>query len=202
MSQNSSADALRPATEELSRAREAMSRMEAATTLREIESAWSSYLEHINRVWAKTESACKADSKFRPWQGAVKKERKADMLLKYLFHARNSDTHTLTRITSQQAGGYNIAPRQGSGLYIKQMLIGGSENGGTNILYEGSPAKIELIAPHVRLERVRNRDEWYTPPVMHLGQQIQDRSPLGIARLGLEYYENFLFVAREKFFPS
>ena len=123
------------------------------------------------------------------------------MLLKYLLHARNSDEHTLTEIVSEQPGGIGINPASGiSGLYIKSLKMSGGPQG-MNIRYEGSPAEIRVVRPHVRLERVYDRGEWYNPPTQHLSTPLSQRDPVAVATLGFDYYRAFLTDAEATFFP-
>ena len=45
---------------------------------------------------------------------------------------------------------------------------------------------------HVRLERVLDSGQWYMPPAVHLGVPLKDRGLIAVAKLGYDYYENFV----------
>jgi hypothetical protein len=188
------------AKRELAATKRALESMRTAKTLDDLEAAWRSFLQNANKVWTKLELVCKAPSKAQPWFGGHLRARKKDMLLRYLHHARNSDEHTLTEIVSKQPGGIGIRGAPGtSGVHIKSMTIKGGPQG-MHIDYEGSPIEIVQIAPHVQLERVFDRGDWYNPPTQHLDKPLGKTDPIGVAALGYEYICAMVAEAEGKFF--
>jgi hypothetical protein len=70
--------------------------------------AWSRLLVFGNRVFTKLEQVSKNSSTGRAWYSRVKKRRSEDPLLRYLQHARNTDEHSLTRVTVSDGGSFHV----------------------------------------------------------------------------------------------
>lgn len=88
----------------------------------------------------------------------------------------------------------------GEEIVIKHLEFG---KDGQIVKYEGShPMHITFYPGRVELMRVKDRGSWYNPPAQHLGQPLQNSSPLDVAELGLKFYTAFVAEAEAKFFPS
>jgi hypothetical protein len=132
----------------------------------------------LRKVWIKTERGCQHIRKsFQPWQGKFKRQREDDQLLRYLEHARNADEHTIQ---------LNLDD-------IPQTVTVGGDP-----VYVGYD--VVVIAPRIELRSVKDRGEWYEPPVEHLGKALAERDPLKVAELGLAFYAGFVEQAERKFF--
>jgi hypothetical protein len=80
----------------LERARATIPTMERTDIpIKDVESAWWSFLLSANSVYTKLEQGSKDNGKSKAWFGRAKHVRKNDPLLSYLHHARNSDEHSL-----------------------------------------------------------------------------------------------------------
>ena len=63
----------------------------------EFQDHWLEFLRAWKAGYSKVEQAAKDNARELQWFGAVKKERRADPLLRYLFEARNDEEHGLTQ---------------------------------------------------------------------------------------------------------
>ncbi|HHQ4928184.1 TPA: hypothetical protein ACSP88_001591 [Aeromonas hydrophila] len=188
------------AKNELNTAIRACERMRTAQSMSELESEWRIYLSSIEKCWVKTERACQEfQNKFQPWQGKYKSIRKTDQLLKYLYHARHSDQHSIqeiiepkpsTLISSIGEPGQNVSIR-----YLTTNLLGGIDN------YQGSHPIITISLP-ARIEAlpVLSSKKWYEPPKKHLGKLIPLPTPIVIAELGISFYQEYINQVESKFF--
>ena len=196
------AEPLKPAKLELRAAENAIHKMEAASSVVEFEEEWRDFLGCLEKVWNKTERCCEVvRSQFQPWQGTYTRLRRKDMLVRYLKQARDADNHSIQEVIE-----YTPPSRQ--------IIVGGSTDGkstafyglvvaGDKVLYEGTtPIHIKTTAERVVAVRVKNNGEWHNPPTSHLGKPVPDAHPLTIAKLGLEFYQNFLEEVEAKFFPK
>ncbi len=188
-------DTFRPAKSELKSAERAISSMKNATTFDEIEEAWKIYLGSIEKCWIKIERVCQPKrNTFEPWQGQYKKLRKKDMLLRYIHHARNADQHTIEETVKHIPGGYALRNIQNKN-FTKSLKI---ENG-VITEYIGSPRMLETFPSRIELLRFKENGNWYNPPTQHLDKNLEKRDPIYIAEKGLEFYNQFVNEAEEKF---
>ena len=170
---------LREAKRELRSAERTLQRMRDASDFDGFEDAWGQYLVALRKVWIKTERGCQhVRKRFEPWQGKFKSQQRNDQLLRYLEHARNADEHTIQLILDD-------IPKQ-------TVTVGG------DTVYDGND--VVIIAPRIELRPVKDRGEWYDPPVEHLGKALAGRDPLKVAELGLTFYAGFVEQADTKFF--
>jgi hypothetical protein len=164
------------------------------------EEAWRDFLGSIEKCWAKVEQGCQGfRSPYQPWAGSFSQIRKKDPLLRYLKHARNADQHTIQEIVAHHRGGWtSFIPASDKPIQIDRMVV----EDGRLMEYRGSePLHFRIYPDRVELLRVKDRGEWYNPPMQHLDQPLQSNSPLAVAELGLRFYEDFVVRTEAKFFP-
>lgn len=194
------ASSLRAAERELETAERALQRMQASNSLEEFEDEWRVYLGAIEKSWAKVERACQEfKNQFQPWQGSYKQLRKSDPLLKYLYHARHSDQHSIQEFVENKQPEYTMS--------IGQIIPGPptkmTDPFGNSITFQaGRPSKIKHTSLPQRIELlpVLNSKRWYQPPVKHLDQVIEWPAPVTVAEIGLGFYRTYLNKANERFF--
>jgi hypothetical protein len=180
----------------LENARQALAQMERANSFEAYEFAWRQFLQELNKIWKKVELECKKHPKFSGWRSKYADLRKTDPVLSYLLHARNSDEHTLTEITKRTPGSISILPPPETGsVYIRSLTVHQGR-----IEYDGSPAIFQVTNPSVQLERVFDRGVWYDVPTQHLGNELRDTSPHGVAQSAIAFYADYVAGA-EKTFP-
>lgn len=197
-------DAIRHSLARLSKAREALSRLEVAQTLDTADSAWSDLLLTGNAVFSKLEQGSKANGKAAGWFGRVKKLRKDDPLLSYMHHARNSEEHGIEDITRRMKAGQATLtirepfdPKKLEGVQIR---IGTSRSGHVHV----SSSNEDVITPkmydqpEIALVRVADPrfNDYFDPPFEHLGQPLADQSPSTVGRLFVAYITQLIEDAR------
>lgn len=191
---------LKAAKLEIESARSAIRRMEAAADSTEYRSAWNEFLGAIEKCWNKTERALKDDTKFQPWQGQYENRRKNESMLLYLKHARNVDQHTLEESTLPLASSTAVAirPKSGrtsAGEILKSIRLG--PNGASSV-DENVELKQLNFPPRMLLRPVIDRGATYPVPTEYKGTVLHS-DPLVVARLALEFYEDFVGKAEQKF---
>ncbi len=97
--------AVKLASERLSKAERALLRLESADKFVAAEEAWADFLLAINSIYSKLEQGAKVNGKSLSWFGRKKNERRKDPLLRYLHFARNSDEHGIEKITENHVSG-------------------------------------------------------------------------------------------------
>ncbi|MGI8638871.1 MAG: hypothetical protein ACR2MG_02820 [Pyrinomonadaceae bacterium] len=188
-------DIFRQAKAELNSAERAISTMKNAKTFDEFEDAWKSYLNNIEKCWVKVERACQHKRNvFQPWQGKYAVSRKKDMLLRYIKHARNVDQHTFEETVKHVPGGFALKHPGGSG-FVKSFKM----EKGVITEYIGSPLIVENYPSQIELLKIKDSGNWYNPPTQHLDENLEKRDPIYVAEKGLEFYNQFLKEAEEKF---
>lgn len=177
-------------------ARIAFESMKLSRTTHEMARQWKSFVERHNVAMSRLIKATEA-GKSKAWCDLkLKNARKTDDLLSYLHQARNAEEHGIEEIT-EQIPGMIIIGGPGESMSDVRITIDG---GGVRGSYRSErPVTIADIPGHVRLIPVANRGVTYQPPTLHSGNAIDDRSPVGVAKLGLDYLEQALAHA-EGFF--
>ncbi|MDF2368309.1 hypothetical protein [Sneathiella sp.] len=159
------------------------------------EEAWIQFLGAINTIFSKLEQGSKINQKSKSWYDGVKHQRRKDPLLSYLRQARNSEEHTLEG--SSDKTGFTAHTNRKD---VKIVRSGKKDN------------HIEVVVP----ENVKKGDELFTirgpgiylidvidgrsgklfqVPKEHLGQSIENTTPLEVASKALMYMENLISEA-------
>ena len=187
---------LKAARSELGAARSAIDRMRESGEFESFEHAWKDFLSAIEKVWAKCERECKSIGSFPSWQARFSHIRRYDPLLRYLKHARNADHHTLQEIVSHEPGHRTLNPLGGGSWYIERLVI----SGGEVVEYKGDKPMVQRDYPsRVKLLPVVDRGRQYDTPTQHLDSEIPGASPVQVAMLAVQWYEDFLNQVENKF---
>ena len=196
--------AIRHSLNRLEKAREALSKLEDAKTLKDAESAWSDLLLAGNGVYTKLEQGSKVNGKATAWFGRMKKVRKDDPLLSYMHHARNSEEHGIEDVTVRMDAGQATLtirepfdPVRLEGLEIR---VETDSRGHVCV----SSSNEDLIAtkmfdkPELALIRVKDPrfSDHFDPPFEHLGQKLAGISPSAIGNLFVDYLAKLIDEAR------
>jgi len=184
------------AKKEMAAAKRALTSMKAATSFDVFEEEWRDLLNCLEKLWNKVERGCqhKKDS-FQPWQGKYSRERKKDMLLRYLKQARDADNHSIQEVAEVRPGHRTMNFVNPMGGYIDHMEI----RNGEVVSYRGDPMIVADHPPTVEAVKVKNSGNWYNPPTSHLGKSVKSKHPVLLGELGIKFYESFLNEAEEKF---
>lgn len=164
----------------------------------ELETAWWQFLLATNGVFAKLEQGAKGHGPSEAWFGRIKHERRTDELLNYLRHARNSEEHGLD-------GSSSPAGIRGKSL-TKGVKVFHNDDGEIDRIEVPStlpvsaefPVSVQLSPPGLRLLPLKDRcGNVYEPPSKHLGQTIDERSPRGVAKLALKFFQRIVAEAED-----
>jgi hypothetical protein len=153
---------------------------------------WYEFLVSANSIFGVFEQGAKqGDDGDRDWFKARKQQRKDDPLLSYLHHARNADEHHVASVTElakprmvMMAGEEKIA--------AVEDMVG---NKGTFQNLQSGPADltkvngIRVYPERAKLIKVTDSSGTYEPPVMHLGEALEENSPSEVAKLMTVYLE-------------
>jgi hypothetical protein len=186
--------AVEKARARLGRADQALRRIEASTTFKEFESAWSDFLLAWNSIYSVLEQGAKAKPQSRQWFGAKKRERRDDPLLQYLHQARNADEHGIEPVAVHDPGGIGIGV---GGQPVEVSNLRFDEEGRASAVVkslDGKPPKILIQGPHARpVEVVDSRyGNRYPVPREHLGKPLKRLSPLSMAQAGYAHSERLV----------
>jgi hypothetical protein len=191
--------ALELAAERLDMAEVEIFVIERASTYKEFRIAWTKFLLALNATYSKLEQGSKGGGKSEGWWGRLKNRRRTDPLLQYLHQARNTDEHGIvpvSKLVPQQIGIGSIKPG------VNNMEFGSiniSEKGiflGPNS--KGEIPDVTIYPPYAELVTVidTKHNNVYEPPTVHLQKTLEDTSPLGVARAGLNFLKSALEDAR------
>ena len=193
-------------------ARKALAELKSSRTFSDFSDSWYVVLTSSKNIYTVLEQGAKSSPQSMQWFGAKKQIRKSDPLLQYMFEARNDDEHGLGSAVQLKpelheigvAGpGYSNAVRLDGGPFSNVVIQGC----GTAVAFEGGPPPPDLrITPldgkPVRVRRTpatttlipiaARGDRVYAPPTHHLGQRLQDASPVAVAELNIAYLESVL----------
>src|ERR1700730_9651435 len=153
------------ARKEYDRAAECVSIIRTSPDFASVESAWSAFLVANGRVFTKLEQGSKSSSKSQAWWGHKLGQRRKDTLLRYLFHARNADEHTIEEITEPDETRITIAEPN-------ERIVGAMERGLIGRPNVPILLKTEIVFKNLRLMDVVDKGTRYEVPKDHLGAPI------------------------------
>ena len=157
-------------------AEEAIDAMESVSDLLNYEKSWKDFLGYLEVFWAKAK-----DSRIPSLSTTISRIghlRRTDELLRYLKHARDSNTHTirpiLEKVEGATGGGTLIIGGAGGGTIIRGRIEGGKAP--IDLVWEGN---LTFRFGLDRLEVIEVRDragQVYGIPLIHLGQPLKSKS--------------------------
>jgi hypothetical protein len=188
---------------ELEDARLAIERMKSAKSYEEFENEWKTFLSKLERAWNKAQDHYKRSPKWDGWKGKYTKSRKEDSLLKYLTNARGADEHTVSDITQNIPAELRIGLKLSDAngwIALNKVAVNEtrvhiettSNDPDAEVILHFSPEKTRLLP-------VVNRGVTYNVPTSHMAKEIDPNNVIGMAEMGLSFYESFLIEA-EKYF--
>ena len=188
------------ALEKVAEAEQGIFVMQNAKNRIEFEAGWIRFVDSLEEFWTRFFDEGKTKfPDFQPWAGVVEAFRKRDELLRYVYEARHQSQHGQIPL-SWEEGRIQIKP---SGNPIRSFAIfpdGTFEmDTGTNPTLPDStlihlPGKPQLPVVFNRKSKLS-----FAPPSNHAGASMEDISPLGAARIALEYYRTVFVAAKNKF---
>jgi hypothetical protein len=165
----------------------ALSDLKNANSYDQFFDAWFIFLTAWKGIYTVLEQGAKPLPQSMQWFGEKAKERRSDPLLQYLFQARNVEEHGLKRSIEHGGGAHLYAVTPGQNI---TMQINPATGRGRGIDFDtGLP--LELLneqPPGPTLAFIKDRNgKVCAPPIIHLGNQLKDMSPIGVAEIALSY---------------
>ncbi len=144
---------------------------------------WCAFLLHANRVFSKLEQGAKGTASL-PWHGTIRRARKKDPLLQYIYQARDAENHgdpTLGQDTVVKCGAPNVQMLSAAEFPVLEARIIGATVG----------------LPMLLLLPVKTRSGIYTPPTRHFEQDIRPSIEV-VAELTLTYLAQIITDAKSR----
>lgn len=195
---------------ELKNAEESYLLLLNAQTFSEAEKAWLDFLGALERVWQKTEYNMQKNSRYKGWHGKYISLRRNDELLAYLKNARDAKEHTISEgagIKFSESDMSKLGIRGADGSLTKlwefpsmKKVLEKSELTNDTVVHVEPDEKNMIKADLMKLNMVHNRGVSYSPPTKHLNKELNDTDPFFIAKLGLEFYKEFVKEVEATFF--
>lgn len=201
-------------------AQKALAELKACRTFVDFSDAWYVVLTSSKNIYTVLELGAKGSPQSMQWIGAKKQQRKSDALLQYMFQARNDDEHGLGSAVELKpelhefglAGpGFSNVVQFDGGPFSSIVCVR-DEPDGAAVAFEsmsppsdlkvtsldGKPVGFRRTPATTILMPVTGRDNrTYHPPTVHLGQSLQDTSPVAVAELNIAYLRGLLAEAEE-----
>lgn len=171
----------------------------ACTNFAQFQQCWYKFLCTANSIDAVLEFGSRSDPKTRPWYGQKINLRRKDPLLGYMHQARNVDEHGIEGVTEHVPGSLVIGVA-GESVHVNMMVSGPDFTYADLSPVNGKLPTVRVTRPHVRLISVKDDrfGDVFDPPTVHLGQPIQDTSPIGVATLWLHYLNTLVDEAEAR----
>ncbi|WP_156464972.1 hypothetical protein [Mesorhizobium sp. Root552] len=204
--------AIEKAKSRLRVAKKALANLRTSETFRDFSDNWYVFLTSAKNIYTVLDQGAKTSPQSRQWFGAKKQIRKDDPLLQYLYEARNDDEHGLGSSVSLKAEKHEIGVSLPG--YSNSIVLNGGpfrnvriSGFGTAVVFEGvsPPRDLKVTsldgkpilarrtpATTVLAEIAARGDRKYSPPTSHLGKEIPDASPTGVADMAISYLEGLL----------
>ena len=194
------------AAEKLDEAALGISEMESARDRIQFEAGWARLVDSLQECQSRFFDEGKRTFRgFAGWAGYITRQVKTDPVLKYLVIARHQSQHgrlslgwTEDRI---QIGGGDFCG------VISDVKIWADRSFEADVLRSpgsGTSSAVTFVPGLPFLPAIVNRpprgnEERYDPPNSHLGEPLNDPSPLTVARLGYTYFRKMIGSGLAKF---
>ena len=186
---------------DLNTAEQCLQRMVDATNLSEFETEWEHFLFRIERIWERTEKTYRRHQGFQKWFSPYQQLRRKDPLLRYLKQARNAETHSLEGTLASPLS-ICVKEKYGRDFQVKSVSTT-LENKCLTVNLESDDLFLELNTEIFRkspnVARIKNRGKWFNPPTSHLGNRLNESSPIVLGKLGLNFCRALVTEAVETF---
>lgn len=175
------------AKDDLRRAHKQLRNMEKADSLEDFEDAWNYFIGDLNRVFSAIEALQGVGGRIAPRVGRVIHDRRTDPLLKYLEQARHSFEHRSALSINREPP--SIGFTNG---YIEHLEIEiTSENSyAVHTDHPDNTSKLIFSPAYIYpIDTIDRQGSAVPVPDKHRGRDIEDHSPVTLAKLGFKYYE-------------
>lgn len=193
--------ALKKARDTLGRARRAVEAMPSSSSHEEFSDLWATLINATGQIHEALQRGAGRSGKAKEWYDQKNNFRFSDELLTYLHAARREEYHGLETSVEKVPGDLTIRAKEGQGsfhlrgLTITEPGIFIATRKPRSVDAKFNPSTTKLIdVPYQQSSKLRDKVR-LSPPTVHDGAPIIDRSPLKIARLTLVYLERLLAEA-------
>jgi hypothetical protein len=152
------------------------------------EDAWATFLDKLEKVWAKTASACARHPSWPVLETRYEGFREKDPLLRYMTEARHTDQHTVREVIEDQPIRIND-PEFAPGNPLHGTPVPKTEDG-TSIV--SGIITLSWTEPKRVLLPVANRRDRFDPPVEHNGAPLPAYDPVTVAETALRFYARMI----------
>ena len=186
---------LHSARRDLERLRRSVESMQTAPSPEVYEDAWVTFLDAAYRIPNRIQNAGKKTldaaerNRFDPWFGMVKAQRKSNPFLRYVFHARGAEAHSIQTATERQPGTLTFRPTGPIRVRFET-----NPDGSKKPVTSGPPLKYDFTPGKVIMKAVVNYGVEYEPP--------DDQPPHIHAEAAFPVFEKWIEEAEAKFFPA
>jgi hypothetical protein len=182
-------DAIVKAEGKLERMRQAVGKMKEAKEPDHIKSSWEDFIIAARTFYNALAQGAKDTNESSAWFAKKKHARKTDPLLKYIQHARNAEEHGIRQITDSASSHITL---KGKGTAVTVVDTAPGTWTVTNV-----SGDVEFANDKVCLVPVYDSGVRFDPPTKHLGQDLENKQPVGVAQLALNYFEQMFDEACE-----
>lgn len=170
----------------LRRASAALRDIHTCTDFSSFAHAWVDFLTAHNRAFSALAKWATDDPRVGSWWGRIRRERRSDVLLKYMFQSRNAHEHGIEDLHGSSGPTFVVRLEGPMSIGLRGMRTLGAVT-----------QTSEWLPPKPRLSPVTNRKVTYEPPTMHLGNPIADPTPQVVASYALDYLKGVIADAWE-----
>jgi hypothetical protein len=162
-------------------ASKALADLKGSNDFAAIERHWTEFLGAAGRVFNKLEQGAKVSGESRAWFGRKHGQRRSDPLLRYVWHARNVNEHSLEQVAELNPGHAKVVEP------TKRDLAALAEWEKTETRPHAVLGLVEAVFSHVALKSVTDRAVPFPPPDTHLGAKVEHKTPAHVGDLELAY---------------
>jgi hypothetical protein len=163
----------------------------------EFSDGWYTFLTAWKNVYTLLEQAAKATPQATTWFELKREEKRNEPLLRYLYQARNDEEHGIGR--SIEPAGSSLYLEHSSDPNAKGEATFLYKNDGDGFKYTLTSVtgdayrKIRIHGPEIALQSVKTEKGIFIPPPFAFrGAMLQDRTPVAVAGLALDYIKSMV----------
>jgi hypothetical protein len=174
--------AISKAERNLARMRAALDNLNSADSNAQIEAAWEDFVIAAGTFHKTLGEGAKQSNRSRNWFATKTRDRRTDLLLQYVHHARNAEQHGIRAIAEPASSQITM---RGQGTMVT--VVDTAPGEWTVVEVKGD---VTFANDRARLVTVSDRNGTpFAPPISHFGQTLQGKTPVAVARLALAYFE-------------
>lgn len=185
--------AVKKATRRLRQAKDAvpsLSQLQKGVQTDDFERDWFSFLGTLNSIPEILKTGTRDDPTSRQWWAAKDRLVRKDPLLRYLFHARAVDFHGDDRLLKLRTTAGD--PEEVHYALADPVPL----KAGLNLFI---PADVQSITIWHEPQPVKDLNgNVFHPPSSHLGADLHDVSPAGLAKTSIAFYEALILEAEAR----